>query len=58
MIVREIVEHPELIEDFDWFNDYQDTRMFLIKTDNFELLHKFNEAYAKWTMKFGNEPFT
>ena len=28
MIVREIAGQPELLEDFDWFNDYDDTRFW------------------------------
>lgn len=30
MIVREVLTKPELVQNFDWFNDGKDTMLFLI----------------------------
>lgn len=47
MIVKEIIDHPELIEDFDWFNDYRDTKLWL-KHNGPELLERFEEGHLEW----------
>jgi len=41
MIVREIKEHPELLDNFDWFNDYKDTRSWAL-TEAPELVDKLD----------------
>ena len=44
MIVREIVKYPKLLETFDWFNDYKDTRSFLV-VNYPDKLPEFDAAY-------------
>lgn len=44
MIVREIIKHPELLETFDWFNDYHDTRLF-VEEHHPDMLPQFLAAY-------------
>lgn len=52
MIVREIKDHPELIDNFDWFNDYQDTRNWVQRNYSPELLEKLDIGYKQWLKKF------
>lgn len=47
MIVREIKDHPELMNDFDWFNNYKDTRMY-IRYECPELLEAFDKGNDKF----------
>lgn len=47
MIVREIVGRPDLIEVFDWFNDYGDTRRYLSDYAP-EMLPEFDARYRDW----------
>ena len=47
MIVREIVEEPELIENFDWFNDYDNTRSYL-EYEAPEMLPEFDARFEEW----------
>lgn len=51
MIVREILKHPELIDFFDWFNDYKDTRLFLSEVDP-SRLPEFDAKYEEWRLEF------
>lgn len=50
MIVREIKQNPEIIDNFDWFNDYKDTRSWAVGSCP-ELLSRLDEAYEKWCDK-------
>jgi|AntRauTorckE6833_2_1112554.scaffolds.fasta_scaffold84355_2 hypothetical protein len=47
MIVREIVNDIEyIIERFDWFNDYKDTRLYLIESKNQEkIIDKMDKQF-------------
>lgn len=47
MIVREIKNHPELLNDFDWFNDYNDTRLWAIESFP-EIVEKLDDGFNKW----------
>ena len=46
MIIRDIAIDHSLIESFDWFNDYKDTRRWLIHSYPC-LLPRFDDAYLK-----------
>lgn len=48
MIVREIEKHEELIDKFDFFNDYDNTRNWLVYRKNWSLIEKLDSAYRKW----------
>jgi hypothetical protein len=48
MIVREIIKDPTLIDCFDWFNDYKDTRLFISERGDEALLEKFDTKYSEW----------
>ena len=47
MIVREIKDHPELINTFDWFNDYNDTR-YWARHSCPELLKRLDGGFKQW----------
>jgi hypothetical protein len=47
MIVREIKYKPELLDNFDWFNDYEDTRRWAIYSCP-ELVYGLDKGYEKW----------
>lgn len=48
MIVREIKKKPEeILKNFDWFNDYKDTRQWAL-TAYPEIVTKLDEGYEKW----------
>lgn len=48
MIVREIKQDIEkILEGFDWFNDYEDTRNWL-KHSFPEMLPLFDAGFEKW----------
>lgn len=56
MIVREIIKQPELIENFDWFNDGKDTLNYLKqgKADPDFILsftEKLKEFQSNWLRK-------
>lgn len=46
MIVREVAKNIKLLDDFDWFNDYKDTRRWL-EFSYPELLVYFDRAYEE-----------
>jgi hypothetical protein len=50
MIVRHILNNPdELLANFDWFNDYKDTRLFLVRqpcTDS--ILKRLDAGWVAW----------
>ena len=48
MIIREIVDHPELIETFDFFNDTKDTIQYLKRNGHDELAKKLRAADKKY----------
>ena len=55
MIVRQIilgvvVLDTEALENFDWFNDYKDTRLWLQETHP-QLVEEFNEIHDEVAMK-------
>ena len=50
MIVREIAKHPELLEDFDWFNDYNDTRDWALHKAP-DMVPLLDEGFKKWLEK-------
>lgn len=59
MIVREIVLEPDkVLENFDYFNDYDDTKNWLIYTnaqsyvDHDELLKRLNDGFNEWLYNF------
>jgi len=50
MIVREIEDQPEILNCFDWFNDYEDTKRWAVRNGHTELVKKLeegNDAYWK-----------
>lgn len=47
MIVREIVLYPELIDSFDFFNDYEDTRQWATINAP-ELVPILDLKYKEW----------
>jgi hypothetical protein len=49
VIVREVVDNPDLIDTFDHFNDYGDTRRWLEwQGASSELLERLDAAHEKW----------
>lgn len=48
MIVREIAENQELLDDFDWFNDYKDTRQWAVYAERPDLVKRLDEGHKKW----------
>ncbi len=50
MIVREIVKNSEIINNFDWFNDYTDTINWLecSSQNQSDLIQKMKAAYIIW----------
>lgn len=55
MIIREIKQQPELLETFDWFNDYKDTRRWVTRNCP-ELLSKMDEGYKLFLKKVNSVP--
>ena len=53
MIVREIKTHPELLENFDWFNDYKDTKRWAIYNCP-ELVSALDAGYEKFIKVWSN----
>lgn len=48
MIVREIAQNPaEVLRHFDWFNDYQDTRLWALRSAP-EVIPGLDLGYAQW----------
>ena len=48
MIVREIRDSPEeVIENFDWFNDYEDTRRWCIQNCT-KVIKDLDNAFKIW----------
>lgn len=45
MIIREIKDDPSLIEKFDWFNDYTDTRAWAVGAAP-DLVEKLDAEYV------------
>lgn len=54
MIVREIKQDPTLIENFDWFNDYKDTRGWAVHSCP-ELVEKLDEGYDNWVKEHAKQ---
>lgn len=48
MIIREIADSPELLDDFDWFNDYDDTRRWAVTAERPDLVERLDEGHKKW----------
>jgi hypothetical protein len=53
MIVREIVNDFNMIYDFDWFNDYKDTRLYIEECGRRDLLKTFDEMFEDWKTQNG-----
>lgn len=51
MIIRELKNNPELINNFDFFNDYKDTKAYLIRNNLNKLLAKLEKGHKKWLDK-------
>lgn len=55
MIIREIAQDPERFlnqtEDFDWFNDYKDTRRYLEATGRTDLIERLDAGHETWLKK-------
>lgn len=48
MVIREIKDNPkEEIKNFDWFNDYKDTRPFVMRFCP-EILEEFDAGFQQW----------
>ena len=59
MIVREIIEHEELIESFDWFNDSDDTISWLMRFGEVheDLIAKLKAGFRAYIrMRTGVDP--
>ena len=52
MIVREIETNPELIDDFDWFNDYADTRNWAYDCSLSDLVEKLDAGFKPWLARW------
>ncbi len=54
MIIREVLQNPELVHNFDYFNDFNDTVKWLHHPCQpnaakcTELIQKLTEAHGKW----------
>ena len=51
MIVREIREDESLLDDFDWFNDFDDTRQWAYYAGHIDLVEKLDDGFTKWRKK-------
>lgn len=52
MIVREIKADPDgVLATFDWFNDYKDTRSWLLGGLQFGLLEMLDKGHEKWLVR-------
>lgn len=52
MIVREITKNPEhVIKNFDWFNDYKDTRSYLIRLGHAKIIYSLDNGYKNFLYK-------
>lgn len=48
MVVREIRDNPdEILKNFDWFNDYKDTRDYIRHYD-LGILRRLDDGYKNW----------
>lgn len=55
MIVREIKDNTEeILKDFDWFNDYKDTRLWA-QMNAPEVLDQLDKGYEQWLKKQRNK---
>jgi hypothetical protein len=59
MIIRGILNDPvAIIADFDWFNDYKDTRAFILDNappwQRGQLLNDFDAGYRRWDEETNN----
>jgi len=50
MIIREIKENPNILENFDWFNDYKDTLSWA-KRNCPELVPTLESGFKKFIKK-------
>lgn len=57
MIIREIRKNPdEVLKDFDYFNDYRDTLLYLNRTDpEQELIERLEKGYNEWLKSINNK---
>lgn len=52
MIVREIKQNPvEVLRNFDWFNDYKDTRSWAVGQGLTEIVDGLDIGHEKWINK-------
>ena len=51
MIIREIEKDESLLENFDYFNDYGDTRRWLEYRGKLELIVKLDRGHTEWLEK-------
>ncbi len=61
MIVRELLDNPSLIENFDFFNDYFDTKWWLwnIRTTQADDVVVILQAgYEKWTKEWNKNDYS
>lgn len=57
MIVREIKDHrDEVLANFDWFNDYADTRIFAVRCCDEETVRLLDEGWDAWLKKSREQP--
>ena len=52
MIIRELSKNESLLENFDYFNDYNDTRKWLVYRKEWELMEKLDAGYLVWHKKY------
>lgn len=52
MIIREIKDNPdEELKNFDYFNDYSDTRNWLLSQGLESLIKRLDKGYQSWLQK-------
>lgn len=53
MIVREIKQNPDsVIENFDYFNDYDDTRGYAKENCPIDVVGKLDKGFKEWLMDY------
>lgn len=52
MIVREIKDNPDqVLSNFDWFNDYKDTRSYAVYSGLDEIVKRLDEGYDNYLIR-------
>ena len=58
MIIREIKDEPEtVLATFDWFNDYDDTKLWCKEMGLDEIVKSLDSGFKKWIKKFQQKKY-